>query len=102
MENEQQRYFVRVSRVGPWIEVTKDKYIDLEQAAGFRSKVPGEVACGSFGSGCIDGTTSFPKVYVQGSYIEAEGPFSSKYEPAKNVIEIGSDWYIALGIGEKQ
>lgn len=82
---KQQGYFVRVSGVGPWVEVTKEKYIHLEQAAGFRPKVPGEVACGSFGNGYIDGRTGYPQVYVEGSYSDTT---PALYEDAKDVITL--------------
>lgn len=82
------RYFVRIIGVGPWMEVTKEKYIDLERSAGFSPHVPPGEACGAFSNGCISGCTWFPQVW---------SGIGTQYVPATNVIEIGSDWHHILG-----
>lgn len=84
------RYFVRIAGLGPWIEVGKEQYLGMERAAGFRSKTTGEPACGSFGNGCIDGTTFYPATW------NGKDGDDCGYTPATNVVEIGSDWHEML------
>lgn len=75
---EENRFFVRVYGIDPWNEISKDRYLQLEESAGFRSKTPGEPACASFENGLIEGTTSWPSVWEQAKQV---------FVPATNVIQ---------------
>jgi hypothetical protein len=55
------KYFIKICGTDNWTEVTKEKYIQVERGAGFRSKFgPNETATAYFSDGQVEGKVVYP------------------------------------------
>jgi len=55
-----ERYYLQLAGVSDWIEVSQEKFVQAERAAGFRPKPGcGPVATGGFSNGSVCGRVAY-------------------------------------------